>query len=269
MANYTTQLRTICESITGLTEGAGNDNTDSVIASARPLIFSFNYPVVTETPKEELETKIIRHYYMREIGCETYGQWKFFLENKMNEIMPYYNELYKSASLEFNPFEDVNYSKQHYGHEDGSSNSTNEYYNKNVRTSNTSDKTIYNSEDKLVRNDTHWEYYSDTPQGSVSRIGIDGNNYLTNATKNTANDTDTTTHSGNDELKKTGTITDDGNDYRTINTGYGTNDNYTDTVTGKMSAESYSSRLLEYRKTILNIDMMVIDELSDLFMNIY
>ena len=269
MANYTTQLRTICESITGLTEGAGNDNTDDVIASARPLIFSFNYPVITETPKEELETKIIRHYYMREIGCETYGQWKFFLENKMNEIMPYYNELYKSASLEFNPFEDVNYSKQHYGHEDGNSNSTNEYYNKNVRTNNTSDKTIYNSEDNLVRDDTHWEYYSDTPQGSVSRIDIDGNNYLTNATKNTANDTDTTTYSGNDELKKTGTITDDGNDYRTINTGYGTNDNYTDTIKGKMSAESYSSRLLEYRKTILNIDMMVIDELSDLFMNIY
>lgn len=269
MANYTTQLRTICESITGLTEGAGNDNTDSVIASARPLIFSFNYPVVTETPKEELETKIIRHYYMREIGCETYGQWKFFLENKMNEIMPYYNELYKSASLEFNPFEDVNYSKQHYGHEDGSSNSTNEYYNKNVRTNNTNDKTEYHSEDELVRDDTHWEYFSDTPQGAVNRIDVDGNNYLTNATKNTADDTDTTTHSGYDELKKTGTITDDGNDYRTINTGYGANDNYTDTVTGKMSAESYSSRLLEYRKTILNIDMMVIDELSDLFMNIY
>lgn len=269
MANYTTQLRTICESITGLTEGAGNDNTDSVIASARPLIFSFNYPVVTETPKEELETKIIRHYYMREIGCETYGQWKFFLENKMNEIMPYYNELYKSVALEFNPFEDVNYSKQHYGHEDGSSNSTNEYYNKNVRTNNTSDKTEYHSKDILDRDDVHWEYYSDTPQGSVSRIGIDGNNYLTNATKNTADDKDTTEHNGYDELKKTGTVTDDGNDYRTINTGYGTNDNYTDTITGKMSAESYSSRLLEYRKTILNIDMMVIDELADLFMNIY
>jgi len=269
MANYTTQLRTICESITGLTEGTENNNTDSVIASARPLIFSFNYPVVTETPKEELETKIIRHYYMREIGCETYGQWKFFLENKMNEIMPYYNELYKSASLEFNPFEDVNYSKQHYGHEDGSSNSTNEYYNKNVRTNNTSDKTEYHSKDVLDRDDVHWEYYSDTPQGSVSRIGIDGNNYLTNATKNTADDKDTTEHNGYDELKKTGTVTDDGNDYRTINTGYGTNDNYTDTITGKMSAESYSSRLLEYRKTILNIDMMVIDELADLFMNIY
>lgn len=269
MANYTTQLRTICESITGLTEGAGNDNTDSVIASARPLIFSFNYPVVTETPKEELETKIIRHYYMREIGCETYGQWKFFLENKMNEIMPYYNELYKSASLEFNPFEDVNYSKQHYGHEDGSSNSTNEFYDTSKRTEGTTDKTEYHSRDDTSRNDKHWEYYSDTPQGSVSRIDIDGNNYLTNATKNTADDTGAIARSGYDELKRTGSTTDESNNYRTINTGYGTNDNYTDTVTGKMSAESYSNRLLEYRKTILNIDMMVIDELADLFMNIY
>lgn len=56
---------------------------------------------------------------------------------------------------------------------------------------------------------------------------------------------------------------------RTTDNTFSSNDHYTDTIKGKMSAESYSSRLLEYRKTILNIDMMVIDELADLFMNIY
>ena len=269
MASYTTQLRSICESITGLTESAGNNETDTVIENARPLIFSFNYPVINETPKEELEKKIIRHYYMREIGCETYGQWKFFLENKMNEIMPYYNQLYKSASLEFNPFEDVDYQKVHYGQETGRTDIQDDVTTNNTKTFDTSDATTYNSTDTLTRNDVHWEYYSDTPQGSVSRIDVDGNNYLTNATKNTANDTDTTTHTGNDTTTKTGDITDEGTTGRIMSNQYGSNDNYTDTVRGKMSAESYSSRLLEYRKTLLNIDMMVIDELADLFMTIY
>ena len=44
---------------------------------------------------------------------------------------------------------------------------------------------------------------------------------------------------------------------------------YLETVKGKVGGENYSSLLEQYRKTFLNIDMMIIDELSDLFMNIW
>ena len=38
---------------------------------------------------------------------------------------------------------------------------------------------------------------------------------------------------------------------------------------GKMSTDSYSKRMLEFRETMLNIDKMVIDELKELFFMIY
>ena len=47
------------------------------------------------------------------------------------------------------------------------------------------------------------------------------------------------------------------------------NENTTETLTGKNSGQSFSRMLLEYRETILNIDMLIIDELKDLFMMIY
>ncbi len=270
MAKYTTLLRSICESVSGLTESVGNNDTDSVIATARPLIFSFNYPVIPDvTPKEELETKILRHFYFREIGFETYGQWKFFLQNRMNEIMPYYNQLYQSTFLEFNPFDDVNYSKTHYGNETGTGHGTQEDHTS--RENEYADESTRNDDSlrTVGVNGTKWEYYSDTPQGSVSRIDIDGNNYLTNATKNTDANNTTDTY-GNETTNSTeGTNSETGSAMRTTDNTFSSNDHYTDTVKGKLGVDSYSRRLEEYRRTMLNIDMMVIEELNDLFMNVY
>ena len=47
------------------------------------------------------------------------------------------------------------------------------------------------------------------------------------------------------------------------------NENTTETLTGKNSGQSFSRLLAEYRETILNIDMLIIDELKELFMMIY
>ena len=66
------------------------------------------YPIFDENYRETLDTKILKHYYTREIGFETVGLWKFKLNTKMNEIMDYYNQLYESALLEFNPFDNTN-----------------------------------------------------------------------------------------------------------------------------------------------------------------
>ena len=51
--------------------------------------------------------------------------------------------------------------------------------------------------------------------------------------------------------------------------------NYTDTsdylehVAEKRGESSYSAMLQEYRDTFINIDVMIINELSDLFMNVW
>ena len=207
MSKYTTELRYICESITGLTESKGVNSVNDIIKQAAPLIFSFDFPIYKEEHRLELECKILKRYYTREIGAETYGRWKLFLDERMNSIMDYYNKLYESAELEFNPMVDYKVTRK------GSNSSSS-------RSSGTS------------RN-----LYSDTPQGGLS--GIEHEKYLTNASKDTSNGE----ASGNGS--------------------------YDETVEGLAGGRSPAFLLKEYRNTILNIDNMIVDELNDLFMNIW
>lgn len=106
MAKYTTEIRSICEHYAGLTESTGFEDVDDIIEKARNKIFQ-NYPIFNENHRAELEHKILKHYYMREIGFETVGLFKLFLNERMAEIMPYYNKLYESETFEFDPFKNV------------------------------------------------------------------------------------------------------------------------------------------------------------------
>lgn len=247
MSKYTTEVRYICETYAGLTESTGYDNIDSVISKAREKVFDFDYPIFDEKYRKTLETKILKHYYTREIGLETVGLWKHFLDVKMNEIMPYYNQLYKSALLEYDPLNDTNYSKEGRTHDES-------------KTENTMGGTVVDDGASEPKRDT-WQLYSDTPQGGVAGINaaeasVGSNAYLTNAThviESGVGSTDINTRT-----------------YDTENNINGTGDgNYFETIKGKMSNKSYSELLMELRKTFLNIDMKVIDDLSDLFFNIY
>ena len=96
MSKYTTEVRYICETAAGLTESVGYRGIDDVLDAAVPNIFDFEYPIFDEEYRELLEKKILRHYYTREICEETVGLWKLRLQDKMNLIMPYYNQMYKS-----------------------------------------------------------------------------------------------------------------------------------------------------------------------------
>lgn len=101
MSNFTTQVRYLCESFGGTARGVRE--IDNQIHEANKTIFDFDYPIFSEAYRTILQDKIIKHYYMREIGCETFGLWQLMLSEKMNEIMPYYNQLYSSQLLEIQP----------------------------------------------------------------------------------------------------------------------------------------------------------------------
>lgn len=124
MSKYTTEVRFICEVAAGLTESAGASKVDEIISQAAPVVFNFNWPVFDEAYRLGLEKKILRHYYTREIGEETVGLWKLRLEDRLNLIMPKYNQLYESARLEFNPFYDVDYTRQGTNSGEGTSSGT-------------------------------------------------------------------------------------------------------------------------------------------------
>lgn len=115
MARYTTEVRTVCEHYAGLDEMASGSHVNEVIEAAREKVFDFWFPMFDESYRSVIETKILRHYYTREIGFETVGLWKLKLETRLNEVMPYFNQLYESTLLEFNPFYDVDLTVTHEG----------------------------------------------------------------------------------------------------------------------------------------------------------
>ena len=54
-----------------------------------------SYPIFDEDYRNTLNQNILNHYYESEIGFETASLFRFYLNQTLNEIMPYYNELYK------------------------------------------------------------------------------------------------------------------------------------------------------------------------------
>ena len=279
MSKYTTELRYICETEAGLSESVGQTKIKDVIAKAIPKIFDFDFPIFDESYRNVLETKILKHYYTREIGLETYGLWKLKLDTKLNEIMPFYNQLYKSALLEFNPLYEVDYSKT--GNRDSSGTRDNtennsESYDESIDYNESHDESTTNSNDGTLTKGTTTtttNYYSDTPQGAISNV-IDGT-YLTNATYNVVGNTgsDSTTNNGSVDSDSSSESKNEKDGSRkgskTSNSNLTDTESYLESVRGKMSSKSYSALLMEYRESFINIDMMLIEELSDLFFGLW
>lgn len=303
MSKYTTEVRYICEVAAGLAESADYTGVEDVIKKALPVVFDFSFPIFDESYRSVLETKILKHFYTREIGLETVGLWKLKLNTKLNEIMPYFNQLYSSQLYVFNPFYDVDLTRKHRidgsGKRDTDTTNNTETEHRitvdetvNTTTDNTGSSTGEGtSENTEVRTGTNnqtdnfVEKYSDTPQGAITDLRID--KYLTNATirnddrkqntsDNVKNDGKTSSDvstKDNTEVEETRNTNTSGNNSSTTNGSVSatlTNtEDYLETVQGKNGGTSYSKLLMEYRETFLNIDMMVIDQLEDLFMQLW
>lgn len=317
-------------------ESVGFDDVDRIISLVRSKIFSFKYPIFNEEYREILETKIINHYFTREIGLETVSLWKHFLKTRMNEIMPYYNKLYEAElSVSGNPFGDVDYTRSgvNHGESEGS-----EILDGTVRNTGTisddGDSTMKGTviddgvsattgsvtdegestsadggtEEKSTQNEPvkdTWTLYSDTPQGGIAGISaaepsVGSNAYLTNAThviesgvgSSQEETTDfgktNTTFVDNTRTYDTETTNDNTRTYNTANTNDNTrtlnttgktdnettrssssDGNYSELVKGKRGSRAYYEMMYDLSKKLVNIDMLVIRDLSDLFMNVY
>lgn len=258
VSKYTTEVRFICENAVGLRESKGYNSINEIVAEARTKIFDFDYPIFDEAYRPILEKKILKHYYTREIGAETYGLWKLFLDTKMNEIMPYYNKLYESELLEFNPLYTHNL-KTKRTNEIEKTNNENENVTDNSSSSN---NTSSSSTSHSSGSGNTTEKYSDTPQGALTNV--ENGTYLTNATINengtssdtTASATGSDTQSGRYEHSKM------------LSGGESSNEDYAEEIAG-FSGTSGSKLIKEFRETLLNIDMLVINELEPLFMQLW
>lgn len=299
MSKYTTEVRYICETLAGLNESVGYADVEQVIKNCLPKVFDFNFPIFDESYRSVLETKILRHYYTREIGLETVGLWKLKLSTKLNEIMPYYNKLYKSELIEFNPLYDVDLTRERKIEGKGTKdteNGENRRGSNNTETTQNNDSTVTETGDnKGTTNGTAngtqnqntsgngTNMYSDTPQGAIT--DLQAGRYLTNATIDSATNTfagtssDTTTqtteNTNNSSVDSSGSV--DGtteSDFNSkmdgfSNTTLSNTEDYLERVIGSNGGESFSKRINDYRTTFINIDMMVINDLEDLFFGLW
>lgn len=247
MSKYTTEVRFICEERSGVDDSVGFTQIDDILDKSWDKIFTSNVAFFDEDYKPVLCKKILKHYYTREICAETVGLWQLWLNTRLEEIMPYYNELYKSAQLEFKPFDDVNYTR--------TSNRKNTE-NENSTRNGTNNRTVNNSASGSSNADSI-DKYSDTPQGSIANLSND--TYLTNARIVSDENSFNNKNNGTDNLTVNETNKRDKNG----------NENYFEKIMGKQGSKNYSEMLLDFRRTFLNIDLQVINEFSDLFFGLW
>ena len=180
--------------------------------------------------KDKLAKKIVDHYFMRESGFETIGLFKHYAKVTMQEIMEKYLPLIYSASIEYDPLVNVDYT---------------ETFNRTADTTNegSSNSSSSNNASSLGVN-------SDTPQGQISKASILAGNYASstaaNETESSIEDETTTSSTSNNE------------------------EEYTKRIIGNSGVSATAQKMIEqYRQNIIAIDSEIIKELSVLFMGLY
>lgn len=242
MSRYTTEVRYICESLAGLDKSVGYSNVNEVIEKSRNRIFP-PFEIFDESYRPVLETKILKHFYTREIGAETFGLWRLRLDAKLSVIMPYYNKLYKAINLDIPVIDNVNMSVEH-----NIGRNADTKVNDNTDITASSQTTTSTNSNSKIR-------HSDTPQGSLE--DLESNEYMTDATISDS------THSVNSSTNSTSNST--GNS----NTNAKSTEEYAERRWGKEGTITYISMVSEYIEKLKNVDAMLIKELEDLFMQVW
>ena len=129
--------------------------------------------------KDKLAKKIVDHYFMREIGFETPALFRHYVKVTMNEIMEQKLPLIYSASINYDPLVNVDYTE-------------------------TFERTIDNStsgSDSQTANSNGLTINSNTPQGQVNKSAILEGKYEsdTQAGESTSTTNNTNSHTGNTE----------------------------------------------------------------------
>ena len=100
--------------------------------------------------KDRLAKKIVDHYFMREIGFETPALFRHYVKVTMNEIMEQKLPIIYSASIEYDPMVNVDYT---------------ETFERTI------DNTVSGS-DSQTANSSGLTVNSDTPQGQINKTQV-------------------------------------------------------------------------------------------------
>lgn len=199
-----------------------------------------NYPIFDENYRNTLNNNILNYYLESEIGVETAELFKRLLNDRMALIMPKYNKMYQAQ-------DDLL--------QNGLLNNVNLTESMDRDTSNTSAQTD-NGHATQTGSSTanNKNLYQDTPQGQISMQTLDDQNvYATNVTLDNNTNSSTVTDSSTSRRD----FTNDGTE------------NYVKTIIGNNGRKYSVDVFNDLVNKLQNIDMLIINELQDLFMGIF
>ena len=228
MSKYTTQVRFICEEKAGLEESVGYEKVDEVVTASANKIFG-DFPIFDEAYRLPLEKKILKHYYTREICCETAGLWQLRLNSRMNDIMPYYNKLYRSELITFNPLYDTDLTtkKDRQGATTGLENSK--------------ENGMKAKNENIIGGSSQNESNTEHNDSAIEKTGSESNT-LGESTQNKNGNSETTTTSGNNVISK-GTTSKGSSDKNDLKW-----DAYSDTPQGSLTNVANDTYLTNARR---------------------
>ena len=189
-------------------------------------LFDFPYNLYNNDLKPWFEEKFFQHFMFYEIGFDTIGMFKQRLMAKLNDIYPYYRQLYeteiKSKGIDFMLNKDL---KESYIRELTSNSNSNQESNVTSNSLSTAGQLT----PSLIANSEKIDKFMDSAQKD---------NTSSNSTSSGASN-------GNSR------------------------EQYTLTSQGNIGITSSAELLTKWRETLLNIDLMIFEECSDLFMQIF
>ena len=267
MSKYTTELRYIIEDY-NKDISSDNQTADDMIAKALPKLFNFSFPIYDESYRQTLEMNIVRHFYTREICCETVGRWKMFLRDRLNIIMPQYNTMYESLNdLQEKLFAnvDVTETTETSGNSNTKNNSSSNSQSNNTSYANSTGNSNSNGNSTALGD--AWQTSNDTPQGGLE--GLETNRYLSSATHNKSkNDSTSNTSTENaSNASQEGTSNTDSTSNSSSDTV--STQTYVRHLLGRNGGSDYINIYNKLVDSYLNIDKLIIDELENLFFGLW
>lgn len=226
--------------------------------------------------REQLNNKILNYYKYREIGFETVGRFIEELQTTMEEIMPYYYQLYKSADIMNginDPFGNVDIVETFEEEREGSSKglTSEETNNKTNTTSNTQANSTTDTTTNMTTDGKSVK--SQTPQGQISipSSNIDSVSYADEVTWDKSNSNSTGESNGESTTEATGTSTSTNLSSGNSETETSGKTKHTFTKVGNQGVNTYAHDMKELREIFLNIDQQIINDprIAELFMTVY
>ena len=268
-------------------------------------LFNFDYPfyVDDEGAKKAFEEKFVLYYLNCEIGFETFARFEKALQSRLKIKMPYYQQLYqtewsrvktvdemmtsknlkettehKQSVTGENETESQGSSSSHQSDSmnqssssSGTSKNTSSGTNNTTSTgSNTSSSTTNEKQSHLADGVAQ----ASLSDGYLTAVGESSNHSSGEATNNSNNETNSTssstissTDTSDSSSSTQGTAEQSGK--TTGSNKQELTESTTFTSTGDIGIQTPAYAITEWRKVLININQLMIDECNDLFMKLY